>query len=99
MARENIPVGLFYASYPSDCTYEVNSRLMVIAWNTLKAAERSAFQQRAEKLLQRQQTSAALSRATQILILQPAARRYTDFGSAFYEVLWNVVLSYEFCRR
>ena len=27
MARENIPVGLFYASYQSDCTYEVNSRL------------------------------------------------------------------------
>ena len=26
MARENIPVGLFYATYPSDCTYEVNSR-------------------------------------------------------------------------
>ena len=25
MARENIPVGLFYASYPSDCTYELNS--------------------------------------------------------------------------
>ena len=25
MARENIPVGLFYATYPSDCTYEVNS--------------------------------------------------------------------------
>ena len=26
MARENIPVGLFYASYPSDCTYQLNSR-------------------------------------------------------------------------
>ena len=26
MAKGNIPVGLFYASYPSDCTYELNSR-------------------------------------------------------------------------
>ena len=26
MARENIPVGLFYATYPSDCTYKLNSR-------------------------------------------------------------------------
>ena len=25
MARGNIPVGRFYASYPSDCTYELNS--------------------------------------------------------------------------
>ena len=25
MARENIPVGLFYATYPSDCTYKLNS--------------------------------------------------------------------------
>ena len=27
MARENIPVGRFYASYPSDCTYKLNSRV------------------------------------------------------------------------
>jgi len=27
MAKRNIPVGLFYASYNSDCTYELNSRL------------------------------------------------------------------------
>ena len=27
MARENIPVGLFYATYPSDCTYKLNSSL------------------------------------------------------------------------
>ena len=26
MARGNIPVGRFYASYPSDCTYKLNSR-------------------------------------------------------------------------
>ena len=30
MARENIPVGLFYASYPSDCTYELNSSLKLL---------------------------------------------------------------------
>ena len=28
MARGNIPVGLFSASYPSDCTYELNSSLI-----------------------------------------------------------------------
>jgi len=27
MAKRNIPVGLFYASYNSDCTYELNSSL------------------------------------------------------------------------
>ena len=27
MTRENIPVGLFYASYPSDCTYKLNSSI------------------------------------------------------------------------
>ena len=27
MAKRNIPVGLFYASYNSDCTYELNSRI------------------------------------------------------------------------
>ena len=26
MAKRNIPVDLFYASYNSDCTYELNSR-------------------------------------------------------------------------
>ena len=26
MAKRNIPVGLFYASYNSDCTYKLNSR-------------------------------------------------------------------------
>ena len=26
MAKRNIPVGLFYASYNSNCTYELNSR-------------------------------------------------------------------------
>ena len=25
MAKGNIPVGLFYASYPKDCTYKLNS--------------------------------------------------------------------------
>ena len=29
MARENIPVGLFYASYPSDCTYQLNSSTII----------------------------------------------------------------------
>ena len=28
MARENIPVGRFYATYSGDCTYELNSRLI-----------------------------------------------------------------------
>jgi len=28
MAKRNIPVGLFYASYNSDCTYELNSSLI-----------------------------------------------------------------------
>ena len=30
MARENIPVGRFYASYPSDCTYQLNSSLILM---------------------------------------------------------------------
>jgi len=29
MAKRNIPVGLFYASYNSDCTYELNSSLII----------------------------------------------------------------------
>ena len=29
MAKRNIPVDLFYASYNSDCTYELNSRLFI----------------------------------------------------------------------
>ena len=28
MAKRNIPVDLFYASYNSDCTYELNSRAL-----------------------------------------------------------------------
>ena len=30
MAKGNIPVGLFYASYPSDCTYKLNSRATTV---------------------------------------------------------------------
>ena len=29
MAKRNIPVGLFYASYNSDCNYELNSRVIL----------------------------------------------------------------------
>ncbi len=28
MAKGNIPVGRFYATYPSDCTYKLNSRFI-----------------------------------------------------------------------
>ena len=31
MATGNIPVDLFYASYPSDCTYELNSSVIIEA--------------------------------------------------------------------
>ena len=34
MAKRNIPVDLFYASYNSDCTYELNSRTVSKDWVT-----------------------------------------------------------------
>ena len=39
MAKGNIPVGLFYASYPSDCTYELNSRKKEKLLNRAKRAQ------------------------------------------------------------
>jgi len=33
MAKRNIPVDLFYASYTCDCTYELNSSTIVFVHN------------------------------------------------------------------
>ena len=35
MATGNIPVGRFYASYPSDCTYQLNSSIQYIGEKVL----------------------------------------------------------------
>ena len=43
MAKRNIPVDRFYASYNSDCTYELNSRLILPNLGILELAQFASF--------------------------------------------------------
>ena len=82
MARENIPVGLFYASYPSDCTYKLNSRT-----NEHKKNRRFMHQSRADLRI--------LERKTTLTAEEAIVWRYCQFLVRHIEVGDRIVMQFE----